>query len=402
MNYWLMNKNKAVLLFSYDKETHTILKILETVNAEYAPLGIVEYKTGISRRLLNSWWHHRSIPASRNNFREAMDTIGVESSVELLEKCYGLSLSDQYWVKPEKSSLHWENVNFFQNDFSEDVGRVLLGQEAQFSNQTSLRSPDNSSDGNLKKKWKIINGKRCLIKSGNSFNNQEPFNELIATALYRRLLDSDEYVPYVLIKENDTYYSCCETMVNTNEELIPALYVDRQEKLKGSDSLYEHYIQVCEHLGLSRAREKINKMIVCDFILANFDRHYRNFGVIRNVETLKMERIAPIFDSGSSLYATTPTLKIGAEYTSKPFKSVPKEQLDLVKDLSWFSAEKLEGFIDEVKSILLMNPYISQDRIESIARCVQKNIDYVVHLQKERNKLEIAWKARNEEDMNLV
>lgn len=41
-------------------------------------------------------------------------------------------------------------------------------------------SPDNSSDGNLKKKWKIINGKRCLIKSGNSLNNQEPFNEVIA------------------------------------------------------------------------------------------------------------------------------------------------------------------------------------------------------------------------------
>lgn len=38
-------------------------------------------------------------------------------------------------------------------------------------------SPDNATDGWLKKKWEIINGKRFLIKGG----NQEPLNEVIAT-----------------------------------------------------------------------------------------------------------------------------------------------------------------------------------------------------------------------------
>ena len=346
MNYYLLNKNKKVLLFSYDEETHSVSKILDIIAPEFAPLGIMEYKTGISRKLLNDWWRDRAIPASRSNFRDILETMNISTSVELLERCYGLSLSDQYWVKPESSNLEWRDINFFDHEFSEDVGQILMG-ELRSSNQIDMFSPDNSSDGNLKKKWKIIDGKRCLIKSGNSLNNQEPFNEAVATALYQRLLNEDEYVPYTIIEENGNFYSCCESMVNTNEELVSAYYIDRQEKLRGSDSLYEHYIKVCEHFNIPDARNKVNKMLVCDYILGNYDRHYRNFGAIRNVETLKWTRISPVFDSGSSLYATTPDPSIGSSYTSKPFKANPYEQLLLVNDLSWFDLHKLDGFVEE-------------------------------------------------------
>lgn len=51
MNYVLMNKNIAVLKFSYDEETHTITKILELIHPDYAPLGIMEYKTGITMKI---------------------------------------------------------------------------------------------------------------------------------------------------------------------------------------------------------------------------------------------------------------------------------------------------------------------------------------------------------------
>ena len=70
MNYYLLNKNKKVLLFSYDEETHSVSKILDIIAPEFAPLGIMEYKTGISRKLLNDWWRDRAIPASRSNFRD--------------------------------------------------------------------------------------------------------------------------------------------------------------------------------------------------------------------------------------------------------------------------------------------------------------------------------------------
>ena len=42
-------------------------------------------------------------------------------------------------------------------------------------------------------------------------------------------------------------------------------------------------------------------MLLIDFLVMNIDRHLGNFGIIRNVETLKWEKIAPIFDTGEAM-----------------------------------------------------------------------------------------------------
>ena len=41
---------------------------------------------------------------------------------------FALSLSDQYWLNPAEQPLEWRKVNFYHNDFSEDVGNILFGQ----------------------------------------------------------------------------------------------------------------------------------------------------------------------------------------------------------------------------------------------------------------------------------
>lgn len=387
MEFRLMNKDTEVLDFLYDEETHSINKITSLIHPEYAPLGIVDYKTGISRKSFNNWWRDRAIPASRSKFKEVLEELDITSSIELLERCFGLSLSDQYWIKEKESSATWKEVNFFTNDFSEDMGKLLMG-EIEYSDSLNMFSPDNSSDGNLRKKWKIINGKRCLIKSGNSLNNQEPFNEVIATKLYERILNEDEFVPYWLIEENGIAYSCCETMVNENEELVPAFYIDATKKLRGSESLYEHYIGVCLELGIPEVKTKINKMLVCDYILGNYDRHYRNFGAIRNVLDLKWKRIAPIYDSGSSLWATTPTQLIGTVYRSKPFKSKAEEQLNLVDDMSWLNKNKLLGFDKIVYEILDKNPFMDKERKSAISIQVKSRIEKVIERQTVLNRIQ--------------
>ena len=381
MEYILMNKETQVLEFLYDSEIHTVLKIEQIFNPEYAPLGIID-NGHISRKLLNEWWKDRAIPASRSKFKEILSNMNITSSVELLELCYGLSLSDQYWIKEKNLNISWEDINFFENDFSEDMGKLLMG-EIPYSNHLNLFSPDNSSDGNLQKKWKIINKDRYLIKGGNDLNNQEPFNEVIATKLYERILNKEDFVPYTIIKENNNYYSCCKNMINTDEELIAAFYIDRIKKLHGSDSLYEHYVNICEELKIPKARASIDKMIVCDYILSNYDRHYRNFGVIRNIKTLQFKCIAPLFDSGSSLYANTPTIHIGKNYSAKPFKTKPKEQLRLVKSLAWFNPDKLVGFTTDIKEILSQNPLLDENRISMICNEVTKHIKDVIDLKNE-------------------
>ena len=62
------------------------------------------------------------------------------------------------------------------------------------------------------------------------------------------------------------------------------------------------------------------KMIIWDFILANKDRHFNNFGVIRNVLTLEFEKVAPIFDNGCSLCFDENDMYVGEFFLTKPFE----------------------------------------------------------------------------------
>ena len=115
--------------------------------------------------------------------------------------------------------------------------------------------------------------------------------------------------------------------------------------------------------------EALAHMIVCDDVIANFDRHHRNFGLVRNVEALEC-RPAPIFDSGSSLWCNISFAVLSAgehSFESKQFYSSPACQLLLVDDMSWVTPAKLEGFVDEAMAVLADNcdlesrlPYIKE------------------------------------------
>lgn len=41
-----------------------------------------------------------------------------------------------------------------------------------------------------------------------------------------------------------------------------------------------------------------------DFIISNVDRHLNNVGILRDADSLCFERMAPIFDSGKSLFVS--------------------------------------------------------------------------------------------------
>ena len=147
-------------------------------------------------------------------------------------KAYCLSLSDQYWVKMLDEDILWEDVNFFDNEFSEDVGKLLF-DGLKTSVDLNLNTPDMTSNGNYLKRWKIINKDRYLVKAGGKMINQEPFNEVIATKLYERLLNDNEYVKYEIIYDNGRAVSICKDFITTDTELIPAWKINEYyEKMK--------------------------------------------------------------------------------------------------------------------------------------------------------------------------
>lgn len=165
VNDTLMHKDTPVAELILDEATGSIQRIDKLLHGEHLPVG-VSIRHGVAdRAALNEWWEDRSIPASRSGLREALEILGMASSKLLLSRCYGLSLSDHYWIKPADSDFTWHDVNFFENSFSEDMGDTLFGIPVK-KEGFDFSSPDNTSDGFLKKRWKMIGGKRCLIKAG--------------------------------------------------------------------------------------------------------------------------------------------------------------------------------------------------------------------------------------------
>ena len=159
----LMHKKIPAAYLELDSETGYILKIYEVCRPEHLPVG-VGFKKGIAdRAALNEWWTDRAIPASRSGIHEAMEVLKIHDTKTLLTRCFGLSLSDQYWIKPDKSDVKWEAINFFDNPFSDDIGDVLFGNSNK-TNGFDFSSPDNTSDGCLKKKVENYRRKKVSCK----------------------------------------------------------------------------------------------------------------------------------------------------------------------------------------------------------------------------------------------
>ena len=385
-----MNKNTPVVELQIDDDTAAIVKITKALELTYLPIGI-DYKIGIpNKKELNEWWYGRSIPASRSGIREALEKLDVTHTEQLLIKCYGLSLSDQYWIKPDNSNLEWSNINFFENAFSDDVGNILFGQPVN-KDTLDLMSPCNTSDGWLKKKWKIIDGKRYLIKAGSNPYMQEPLNEVFATKLHERL-GFKNYVPYTVLWENGELFSSCENFITTNTEFVNAVSINKSMKKKSQYSSYEHFLQASDNLGIPIMKEFLDYLLVFDYLMANTDRHFGNFGAIRNVETLTWVGAAPVFDTGTSLWHNKLTKGINPldDIESKPFYAKQSKQMELVTDFDWIPFENLKDATDDLQEIFGHSEYMDDQRIEIISNAFVNRMKQVQEMAMEQ-KIRISF-----------
>ena len=378
----LMNKNHCVLSFAYDSALHAATAVISLEEIAWAPPAILFNDGTTNLAALNTWWRHRGIPASRHQIERLLLSLSLDSTAVLAEESLGLSLSDRYWIRPSNSGLTWEDVNFFDNDFSDELGMLTL-ETPSAGAHANLMSPNSTAGGNLQKKWIVANGQRQLIKGATGLFGQEPFNEAAATSLHRRLLDADDFVPYTLVFDKRGIYSSCPEFLGADEEFVPAHDLVHALLNTHGTVTYPQVLDAFVATGLDEAhvKEALAKMFLCDYLIANYDRHLRNFGAIRNVETLEYTRMAPIFDSGAALWCWQRHLKYPQDwdYVAPPFGEgmEPLRQVKLFDAYTWFDASRLIGWPDEVTSILSQNDIMPQQRIEAIRNELERRCQVV-------------------------
>ena len=368
MDIVFLNKNRPLMELDIDIQTSYVKEILHIYDKEAMPLAMFSEDINQLSKNFTEWWRSRSIPATRVGLRKRMERLPYLNLQEIINQSFGLSLSDQYWIRPiHMNDLKWEDINYFTNDFSPDYGKYFLGElDEDFTDVMHLnrRSPDVTLDGNVQKRWIIQNGERYLIKNGTLPYVQEPFNEKIASEVLSHM--SVPYVSYDVIERNGRYFSSCKDFIDTDHEYVSAYYLAlslHATKKVNSEILLEEAIEKYE---IPNSEHFIDQMLCLDYMILNEDRHWTNFGFIRNVETLKFEGPAPIFDNGNSLWYRMNHI---SEYYDHAltFRKKHQKQIRLVKSFDGIDFDAISKMPDCIYDILKQNKNIGTGRAEAIA-----------------------------------
>ena len=298
--YICMHRDDEVAVLEFNTEDGYLLRVLETRNKHLVPC-----RAQINAQNFAAWWRDRAVPKTQGFILEVLRQYNIPTTQSFLLRNLGLSLNDHYWVKPLESSLQWDDVSLFSNNFSE--GFSVLQDATQFSSF----SPSASTGGDLPKKWVIKGGIRYLIKDSVGLSVQQSLNEVFATAIHASQ-QSTSYVPYTLIQEKNSSRLACTCACFTSDalEFIPAWDLVGSDSLAKNTPLFEQFITKASEGGLGEdaVHAFLDYQIVIDFLLSNVDRHLNNFGVLRDTYSLDFVGMAPIFDSGNSMFYQNPLI----------------------------------------------------------------------------------------------
>lgn len=371
--FYLMHRDDPICAVTIDPVTGTMVKVGKPESPELLPPGGCT-----DAAALRKWWQRRAVPKNQGNIQYLLSQLNLSTPQEYLVKNLGLSLTDHYWIKPLDMELNWENVNFFTNDFRDPIADMQFSSSSgSLDLPEGAYSPSSSTQGELQKKWVIIDGKRCLIKGNHGSHSQESLNEVVASMIHKKQ-NRMPYVNYKPLKQAEgCQISCiCESFTSDSVEFIPAIDVVDYCKKDNAVSLYEHFIAICTQHGMSEesTRAFLEYQILTDFVITNVDRHLNNFGILRDTNTLQWISMAPIFDSGNSMFWKNPKLPEYDDLQNIEVNSFRKKEpqlLSYIQDPTVLNPELLPA-AEEIQSVYEKDDMIPC--VDSILLGYQKKI----------------------------
>ena len=388
--YVLRLYDTDLLSFSLSEQGIEGLKAqIHSVNEEARALFPLDLE--LTDEGLVKWLQRRVIPKNRAYVAEILKTFGlsVNDTKGIIDVCKGLSLNDSYWVVPQGFAGTFAQYNLYENRFSEILSLVAYTGIGQ-SDAAFTTSPELTTNGMLPKAWRFIEGEGIYLYKGGTFGaantGNEPYSEFYASQVAQAMgLDA---VAYELENWKGILASRCKLFTDIDTSYIPIGRIVREGGLK---ACLEYYRQ----LG-PEAYEQVRSMLVFDAVIYNEDRHFGNFGVLRDNHTGKVTGAAPAFDNGMSLfnfampedfkdldsYAKTRGTAYGVS-----FESVCQEVMGPVQARQ---LRKLIGFTFRRHPKLNWPEY----RIEAIERHLQKRVRQLLELSPElRRRQEIKQRG---------
>ena len=228
---------------------------------------------------------------------EILKTLGLSlnNTKGIIDVCKGLSLNDSYWVVPSDFSGTFKEYNLYENRFSEALSLVAYTGVGT-ANRAFTTSPELTTQGMLRKAWRFIENDGIYLYKGGTegFANsgKEPYSEYYACQIAKAM--GLNAVEYDLENWKGILASKCKIFTDIDTSFVS---IGRIVKTGGIKACLDYY----QTLG-NNFSESLKSMLVFDAVIYNEDRHFGNFGILRDNHTGKIISPAPIFDNGLSLF----------------------------------------------------------------------------------------------------
>ncbi|MFI3175636.1 MAG: HipA domain-containing protein [Bacillota bacterium] len=393
----LMYKDVKVLSFNLNKLNNASV-INEIYNLKYVPFSLLSENAteeGVLEKAndLNIWLYNRNILSSRAHADELFD---VSKMYDFL----ALNLSDHYWVQrvTDMRELKYKDINYFENEFPTELGDFLM--RSQKYDKEDLNSPVLNTNGALPKKWIIEKGVRVLCKG--ILTGHEPVNEIIANIVCH--YSNIRYTPYILAHDstlaeddNQGLYCKCNSFLNIDTEYVPSTHLryyfkDESAGIEGYENIVKYYTKLLKKDAES-IRKELEDMLFLDYLIGNTDRHFHNFGLIRDANTLEFIDIAPIFDNGTALFhnhyynlrdsysesyealSEDDFTEICDQYNkttyqdAKPFFQYHISQVQLIRNRERYKTTNIGAILSSVKAVL--SQYKSNEEMNYILKTIE-------------------------------
>ena len=243
------------------------------------------------------WLQKRVIPKNRAYVAEILKTfdLSINDTKGIIDICKGLSLNDSYWVVPRDFTGTFAQYNLYENRFSEILSLVAYTGIGQ-SDAAFTTSPELTTNGMLPKAWRFIPGEGIYLYKGGTFGaantGNEPYSEYYASQVAQAM--GLNAVTYELENWKGITASRCKLFTDIDTAYIPIGRIVREGGLKACLDYYKE-------LG-EGPYEQVKSMLVFDAVIYNEDRHFGNFGVLRDNHSGEIIGAAPVFDNGLSLF----------------------------------------------------------------------------------------------------
>ncbi|MDR1699876.1 MAG: XRE family transcriptional regulator [Lachnoclostridium sp.] len=275
---------------------------------------------GLSEEGLISWLRRRVIPKNRTFVEEILKSLqlSVNNTKGIIDVCKGLSLNDSYWIVPQDFAGTFAEYNLYENRFSKILSLVAYTGIGT-PHEAFTTSPELTTNGMLPKAWRWIeNDGIYLYKGGTSGavnTGNEPFSEYYAHQVAEAMgLYS---TPYDLENWKGILASKCKLFTDVNTAFIP---IGRIVRTGGLKTVLKYYRDLGDDFY-----NDICSMLVFDAVIYNEDRHFGNFGLLCDNHSGEIQRSAPLFDHGLSLfnYAMPSDLSALEDYAKTRFPAYP-------------------------------------------------------------------------------